>query len=157
MILLVRHGETARGTGKEPILTATGHERAKELAEALRNVKLSAILTTQLIRTQETAQPLATAQGLTHTVVNFDPSKAAEYANAAKQEIQKHAGGAVLVVGHQRSIPPLIMAYGGPQLPIICEHRFGNMFVLTPTTNGKPYVVHSQYGAPNSPPAADCM
>jgi phosphohistidine phosphatase SixA len=157
MIVLVRHGETAQGTGNEPILTPAGHERAKELALALRNVKFSAIITTQLIRTHETAQPLATTQGLNRTVVHFDPSKPGDYVNAAKEEIRKHAGGAVLVVGHQRSTPPLIAAYGGPQLPIICENRFGNMFVLTPADSGKAYLVHSHYGASSPPPGADCM
>jgi broad specificity phosphatase PhoE len=157
MIVLVRHGETGQGPGNEPILTAAGHERAKELAVALRNVKFSAILTTHLIRTHETAQPLVTTQRLTRTVVHFDPSKPAEYVNAAKEEIRKHAGGAVLVVGHQRSIPPLIAAYGGPQLPIICENRFGNMFVLTPADSGSAYLVHSHYGASSPPPGADCM
>ena len=157
MIVLVRHGETAQGPGNEPVLTAAGHERAKELAVALRNVKFSAIITTQLIRTHETAQPLGSAQGLTRTVVHYEPSKSGDYVNAAKLEIRKHVGGAVLVVGHQRSIPPLIAAYGGPQLPIICENRFGNMFVLTPTDNGTAYLVHSHYGALSPPPAADCM
>jgi phosphohistidine phosphatase SixA len=157
MIVLVRHGETGQGPGNEPILTPAGHERAKELVVALRNVKLSAIITTQLIRTHETAQPVATAQGLTRTVVHFEASKPGEYVTAAKQEIQKHAGGAVLVVGHQRSTPPLIGAYGGPRLPIICENRFGNMFVLTPADSGKAYLVHTHYGASSPPPAADCM
>jgi broad specificity phosphatase PhoE len=157
MIVLVRHGETGQGPGNEPILTAAGHERAKELSAALRNVKFSAIVTTHLIRTHETAQPLATTQGLTRTVVHFDPSKSADYVNAAKEEIRKHAGGAVLVVGHQRSIPALIAAYGGPQLPIICENRFGNMFVLIPADGGKAYLVHSHYGASSPPPGADCI
>jgi len=43
MIVLVRHGETARGPGNERVLTAAGHERAKELAVALRNVKFSGV------------------------------------------------------------------------------------------------------------------
>jgi phosphohistidine phosphatase SixA len=157
MIVLVRHGETAQGPGSEPVLTTAGHQRAKELAAALRHVKLSAIITTQLIRTHETAQPAAATQGLTRTVVHFEPSKSADYVNAVKQEIRKHGGGAVLVVGHQRSTPPLIAAYGGPELPIICEHRFNNLFVLTPADSGKAYLVHSHYGASSPPPAADCM
>jgi len=89
--------------------------------------------------------------------LSFDRTKTDAYVGAVKQEMRKYVGGAVLVVGHQRSVPPLIEAYGGPKLPIICENRFENLFVLSPGEGGKAHLVHSRYGAINPTSAPDCM
>src|SRR5207248_969222 len=65
LVVLVRHGDTAPGSGSDPELTAAGAKRAQDLAATLRGTKFSAIVTTQLVRTRQTAQPLAGALGFT--------------------------------------------------------------------------------------------
>ena len=70
-LFLVRHGQTAANTRLEldtgapgfP-LTALGWEQAAALPAAFRGTELDLIVTSNLIRTQQTAQPLAEARGM---------------------------------------------------------------------------------------------
>src|ERR1700694_910208 len=70
VLVLVRHADKAAEPADDPPLTAAGAKRAQDLAAALRTAGVTAIITTQLRRTRETAQPLATALGLVAQVVN---------------------------------------------------------------------------------------
>jgi probable phosphoglycerate mutase len=70
-LYLVRHGETHANVARQLDtavpgleLTDAGHEQARALAERLRGEDLGAIYVSDLVRTQQTAQPLATALGL---------------------------------------------------------------------------------------------
>jgi len=54
-VLLVRHAEKAAEPADDPPLTAAGAERAQALATALQDAGVTAIITTQLRRTRETA------------------------------------------------------------------------------------------------------
>jgi broad specificity phosphatase PhoE len=57
-IWLVRHGEPSAAIGRDPGLTARGHEQAAALVEVLAP---AALLTSPLRRARETAAPLARA------------------------------------------------------------------------------------------------
>src|SRR5258708_37686179 len=70
ILILVRHADKAAQPADDPPLTAAGAKRAQDLAEALRPAGVTAIITTQLRRTRDTAQPLATALGIVPEVVN---------------------------------------------------------------------------------------
>lgn len=78
-MLLIRHGQsaemavtdyprTAEGQG-DPELSAKGHRQAAALAERLVDAGIEAMYVTSLIRTQQTAAPLAARLGLTPVVV----------------------------------------------------------------------------------------
>src|SRR5436309_12811453 len=67
-LVLVRHADTAALPDRP--LSAAGLKRAQDLASALRNAGVTAIITTQLRRTRETAHPLASALGLVPEVIN---------------------------------------------------------------------------------------
>ena len=69
VLVLVRHADKAAEPADNPPLTSAGTKRAQDLAAALRNAGVTAIITTQVRRTRETAQPLATALGLTPEVL----------------------------------------------------------------------------------------
>jgi broad specificity phosphatase PhoE len=170
VLVLVRHADKAAEPADNPPLTPVGTKRAQDLAEALRNAGVTAIITTQVRRTRETAQPLATALGLTPEVLNvgeralvanpapgqqFPPEvlKArAEYIKAIEAVVRRMSG-VVLVVGHDWSVPGLIASFGGPQLPNICASVYDNLFVLT-FANGKANLIQAHYGAPT--PDTDC-
>jgi hypothetical protein len=55
LVLLVRHAEKAAEPADDPPLTAAGAERAQALATALQDAGVTAIITTPLRRTRETA------------------------------------------------------------------------------------------------------
>lgn len=70
-LLLVRHGQTAANVRGEldtampgPGLTRLGRRQAKAIPTALAAEAIDGIYSSVLIRTQETARPLATARGL---------------------------------------------------------------------------------------------
>jgi broad specificity phosphatase PhoE len=149
LIVLVRHGDTVPNSGSDPDLTAAGAKRAQDLASALSGTKFTAIITTQLVRTKQTAQPTATALGLTPEVVAYAAPQREAHVKSVADAVRKHAGGSVLVVGHSTTIPLIIGALGGPRLSDICETIFDNLFALVPAGANVQFV-HARYGAASS-------
>ena len=66
MIYFVRHGEAAAGWGAhpDPGLSAKGKAQAEQVCIALRQNAIATILTSPMMRCQETAAPFAAASGL---------------------------------------------------------------------------------------------
>lgn len=159
MVILVRHAEKAPETSDapgDPNLSAAGAARAAALAQALEGMKVTAIVTTHLQRTGQTAAPLARALGLTPEVVKIEKGEAIP-AHAAKvaAAVRRHPGGVVLVVGHSNTVTPILAALGGPILPDLPDGEYGNLFVLTPDPSGGPArLARSKYGAPDGEGAA---
>ena len=170
VLVLVRHADKAAQPADDPPLTAAGAKRAEDLAAALRNAGVTAIITTQLRRTRETAQPLAKALGIVPEVISvgqralvanpaagaqFPPevlSERAEYVKQLEQAVRGRSG-VVLVVGHDWSAPGLIASLGGPQLPNICSSVYDNLLILT-LAKGRANLIQARYGAPT--PDTDC-
>jgi phosphohistidine phosphatase SixA len=155
LILIVRHAEKAAEPNEDPPLTAAGVERAQALATALQDAGVTAIFTTQLRRTRDTAQPFATAHGLTPEVIPAKRGEAKQHAEAVVAAARRHAGGIVLIVDHSNTIPTVIAALGGPHVATICESVYGNLFVLVPGT-GETRLVRSHYGIADPAPNQDC-
>ena len=155
LVLLVRHAEKAAEPPSDPPLTAAGVARAQALAAALRDAGVTAVITTQLRRTRETAQPLAVARGLTPEVVPISRATIPAHVEAAVVAVRRHSGGVVLVVGHNNSVPAIITALGGPRLPEICESTYGDLFILQ-LSGREARLVQAHYGltAPDAGP--DC-
>jgi phosphohistidine phosphatase SixA len=164
VLVLVRHADKAAQPADDPPLTAAGAKRAQDLAAALRNAGVTAIITTQLRRTRETAQPLATALGLSPEVIRVgeralvsnpaaDARLPPEIVEARAEYIKvlgpavRRLSGVVLVVGHDWSVPGLIASLGGPELPNICSSVYDNFFVLT-SAGGKAHLIRGRYGEP---------
>lgn len=153
VVLVVRHAERAPGTGDPPISDA-GRERAAALAEIGKLTGVSAIVTTQLQRTRQTAAPLAEALKITPVVVPTQPDlakHAAEIAAAVRQQ----AGKTVLVVGHSNTVPAIVAALGGPKLPDLCEPEYDSLITLILDAGGGVRVVKTRFGAP-TPVDASC-
>jgi broad specificity phosphatase PhoE len=154
LVLLVRHAEKAREPAEDPPLTPAGVQRAQDLAAALKDAGVTTIVTTQLRRTRDTAQPLADALGLSPEIVPVGEDEGA-HAAAVAAAVRGHPGGIVLVVGHSNTVPKIIAALGGPSMPEICETLFANLFVLALDADAA-RLVRAHYGAADDPPAADC-
>ncbi len=146
MIVLVRHADRASNPSNDPPLTTAGAKRSQDLAAVLGDAKLTAIITTQLRRTRETAQPIAAMLGLAADPIYLDPQQQDAHIKAVLAALRNRAGGSVLVVGHSTTVPALIEALGGPHLAVICETVYDNLFVLIPTS-ATPFLVKSRYGA----------
>jgi broad specificity phosphatase PhoE len=146
VIVIVRHANKAAEPVDDPPLTDAGVKRSQELVTTLRDAGVTAIITTELRRTRETAVPLAKALGLTPEVVQRGGrGQLNEHLKALETAARRHAGGVVLVIGHDNTVPGLIAWLGGPKLPNICDPDYDNLFVLIPA-KGKVHLVHSHYG-----------
>jgi broad specificity phosphatase PhoE len=152
MVILVRHAEKAKDGGDDPALSGSGAERAKALAAALADSGVTAIVTTQLRRTGDTAAPLAVARGLTPEVVRVEKGEPIPaHAAAVAAAVRRHPGGVVLVVGHSNTVPAIIAALGGPKLPDLADAEYSNLFVLVPgaAQAGPAQLTRTHFGEPD--------
>jgi broad specificity phosphatase PhoE len=131
-VILVRHAEKSLTPKDNPILTDAGKTRANHLAEMLSNAGVQAIYTSQFERTKLTAEPLAKKLAIDATVI--DAAKSDEFANAIRT---KNAGQTVLVVGHSNSLPEIIRALNGPQIPELDDNEYDSFFVLSVPESGE--------------------
>ncbi|HEX5113445.1 MAG TPA: phosphoglycerate mutase family protein, partial [Saprospiraceae bacterium] len=100
--ILVRHAETT-GSGSNPNLSVDGQARATRLSQMLDKANLNAVYSSNFKRTMQTAQPTATAKGLSVSI--YDPT---DPGNIAAQVLHNYPLGAVLIVGHSNTIPELL-------------------------------------------------
>ena len=68
-ILLLRHAERSEYESRDGVLSEAGEARARALARLLQDAGVTAIYTSQLKRTIQTAEPLAKALGIVPTPV----------------------------------------------------------------------------------------
>jgi len=141
-ILLVRHAEkTMQGT--DPPLSDEGQVRAQTLAHVTGEAGVTAIYTSQYLRTQQTVEPLSTQLSL--PVIQVD---SANVDNLVEQILSNHAGGVVVVVGHSNTIPLIIEELGGGPISPIQEREFDNLFVITVLRFNRAKVLNLKYGDP---------
>lgn len=142
-VILVRHAEKKiEPSNPNPDLSDAGKARAQELVRILKDAGVTAIYATQYGRTQQTVQPLAAALSLPVNQVESGQTQ-----KLVEEITTKHGGGIVFVAGHNNSVPAAIAALGGPNLPIISESEYDNMFVLTIYRFGSAKVVKLKYGS----------
>lgn len=150
MVVLVRHAEKAATPSDDPSLTPEGQQRARALAATLQHAGVTVIITTEALRTKETADPLAAhlPAGSKPEIVRTVPGDVPAHAKAVAAAVRRHTGEGVLVVGHSNTIPAIIEALGGPHLSQICDAVFDDLFVLVPKGDGM-RLVQGRYGAPS--------
>jgi len=142
-VILIRHAEKKiEPENKDPDLSPAGLARAEELVRMFSNTGITAIYATQFKRTQQTVKPLADKLGL--PVTQVDAKKTPEL---VKQIRSRNAGQVVFIAGHNNSVPEIITALGGPQLPIIPETEYDNLYILTVQTDGSAKLLKLKYGS----------
>ena len=122
-VVIVRHAEKA-SSEKDPDLSAAGLKRADELAQMLKDSGITAIFTSELKRTQQTAAPLAKTLGIAPTIVPAGDT------NALIAKLRELKGNA-LVVGHGNTIPNLIKELGIDASVTIHESDYTQVLVVT--------------------------
>lgn len=158
VVYIVRHAEKAAEPRRDPGLTPAGESRAAALAEALAEARLTAIVTSQLRRTRETAAPLANATGLTPVVIRYRPGDSEAHGRAVADAIREQfPGGVVLVVGHSDTVPPIIRALGGPAMePLCAATEYASLFKLLLVAGAPTAMERSSYGRPDPPLPPEC-
>lgn len=143
-IILVRHAEKqiVPPENKDPDLSPAGVTRAQELARMFGDSGITAIYATQYKRTRQTVKPLADKVGMPVTQV-----EAKETAELVKQLRARGAGQMIFIAGHNNSVPEIIAAMGGPQMPIIPETEYDNLYILTVQSDGSAKLLTMKYGS----------
>ena len=137
-VILVRHAERVLGDGDVP-LTDRGRERAAALARLLVDADVRSIITSEMIRTQQTAAPLAKQAKLEPQIIP------AAKLDAIVERIRAAKGGTVLVVHHSNTVPQLVEKLGA-KTPPIRDDEFDRLILLTLLATGTPSVVTLRYG-----------
>ena len=136
-VFLVRHAEKADAPRQDPPLNDIGTARAKELARMLDGAGIKTIITSQFLRTKQTAEPLAQKLGLTaiSMPIAMSPSNPQQVSEQSISEIvsrvNERPGENVLVIGHSNTVPEVIRMLGGDVVPTIDEKKFDDLFVVT--------------------------
>ena len=147
-VIVVRHAEKAVGQGDDPHLSDAGEARAEALARSLEDAGVTAVITTQWVRTAETAEPTAREAGASPEVVpvvwNSIPRNAADVAAA----VRRHPGEVVLVVGHSNTVPDIVAALGVERPAEICDSEYDRMEIVSMEADGNARLIESRYGAP---------
>lgn len=124
VIYLVRHAEKT-AERPDPGLTDKGRARAIALADRLENAGLTAILSSDYIRTRETARPISTRLGI--GVELYDARDLPALAMRLKT-----MQGRILVVGHSNTTPMLAELLGGnPGTPIDEAGEYDRLYIVT--------------------------
>lgn len=140
--IITRHAEK-EAAGTDPNLDADGIARANELKRILNNVPVSAIYSTPFNRTKQTAQPLASAKGL--SVTEYQP--ATPYAQLVDQLLAAHRGKVVVIVGHSNTVPDILKEISDNSFNItITETQYDNLFIVSMPDKLKPTINHLKYG-----------
>ncbi len=118
---VVRHADK----GADGLLTQDGFDRADDLWQELADKKIDAIYTTQVQRTQQTAQTVVDSTGLTPIVIqSFNtPDLISNLRGTSKKSI--------LVVGHSNTVPVIVDSLMvSPQGIVIPETDYDNLFII---------------------------
>jgi phosphohistidine phosphatase SixA len=129
-IYLVRHAYKVSEETDSPLSDA-GRARAKCLAKTLEDAQIQQIFTSDLLRTQQTAAPLAEKLHLKPVAIPIgkpDDLIAAIRSSKAKS---------VLVVWHDATLPKILNALGAPEITPIAHTEYDRFFVLTLSGDGK--------------------
>jgi len=155
-VIVVRHAEKALVPADNPGLSDAGKRRAAELARQLVDADVvpglgvDAIYSTATRRTEETAQPVATALGL--PIIPYDASNTETIMD---EIVREHKGKIVLVVGHSSTVPALIGNMGASKnVPQINEYEYDNIYVVSIPWFGKTKTIRLRYGEPYIAPVA---
>lgn len=140
-IILVRHAERSNAMSADTPLSPAGQERAKALARVLKDASIRHIYVTEVLRTQQTAEPLAALLHLKPVVIDQKDT------DSLLAQLRKLGDDdAALVVGHTATIPLLIERLGGGKAAQMSDSEYDRLTVVI-TSSGKAHVVVMRYGA----------
>ncbi len=146
-IFVVRHVEKQSDSNAPPTpLSEAGRARARRLAEILRDAGVTAIYSTDMVRTKETVEPLARLRHLPVRIYaaanaqgNADPGVLVSMLKKARPT------DIVLVVGHGDTIGPLLTALGCRGDVRIGSADYDNLFVVVPRPGRDPQLLRLRY------------
>src|SRR5215831_12654793 len=106
VVIVVRHADKDTIPKDDPPLTAAGVARAQALASTLEHAGVQVVITTQLVRSQQTGRAVADRLGARMIAISRG-SDISQHAADVAAEVRRHRGETVLVVGHGETVGPI--------------------------------------------------
>jgi broad specificity phosphatase PhoE len=147
-IVLLRHAEKASSAEhpRDPPISKEGHQRARRIAEKLRDKDIAVIYATQYARTQQTAAPTAAQHKQPIRIIWMGNRELRDQALELKQHIlQKHRGKTVLIVGHSNTIPAFAEVFSAAHIPEIGEQEYGRWVEVSIHSSGRTQLQTQRY------------
>ena len=123
----IRHAEKDRSdpTNKNPSLTIQGLERANKWAVFFKDKNIAAVYSTNYIRTQQTALPIAKEQNI--EIINYTTKEL-----ISEKFIANNKGKNIVIVGHSNTTPELVNSLlGEKKYEDIADSENNNVFIVT--------------------------
>ncbi|MBV43018.1 MAG: histidine phosphatase family protein [Crocinitomicaceae bacterium] len=137
-IYLVRHAEKQTDSN-DPPLTECGVERSASFSALFESVTLEAVYSTDYKRTQSTALPTATDQGL--SIQSYEPDALGEIA----EELIRN-GQDALVVGHSNTTAVLAGMLVGEELGSFDESIYNRVYqVVVSKADRRLHLLHTSF------------
>ena len=141
-VFVVRHAER---TGEpDPPLNADGQRRAEVLARMLADAGVKTFITSEALRAQQTALP--TARRANREIEVFRDKAIDEI--AARARAATTLAEATLIVGHRSTVPLIVKALGGGDIPERGSSEHDRLLVVTLLPNGAAAVATLRFEAP---------
>lgn len=146
-VFVVRHAEKQTDSNDAGVpLSEAGRARAMRLAALLKNAGVTAIYSTDFVRTLETAEPLARALKITVRKYSATgPDGKPDLQPLARRLKGEHARDIVLVVGHSNTVPPLLKVLGCTENIEIPAAQYDDLFAVVPTAHEPPTLLRLTY------------
>jgi broad specificity phosphatase PhoE len=122
LVVAVRHAEKVDDGTRDPALTEAGLERARALAALLTDEGVERVLSSDFIRTRDTAAPAATAAGVEIEI--YDPRDIPGLAEALLAASER----VILVVGHSNTTPTLVAELTGQPADPMPEEEYDRLY-----------------------------
>ena len=135
---VVRHADNVDAS-RNPDLNADGLARAQALVDRLARQDLSAIYTTNFMRTTQTVLP--TAYPASHPAAEFTARLRAA-----------HPQGSILIAGHSDTVPAIVAALCGCSVTPMPDDEFDRLSIIHIDANGRKSLHVERYGAPSPRP-----
>jgi len=120
---VVRHADRLDNSANSP-LSPAGFQRANALRDTLASKGINLVFASTFQRTQQTAQPTATANGLTMNLYSPDTTA------GLVTRLRKINGKNILVAGHSDNVPVIVQGLSGQSIPAIASNDFDNLFII---------------------------
>jgi broad specificity phosphatase PhoE len=140
-VFVVRHAE--RTGDPDPPLNEEGQRRAQALARLLSEANVTHFYTSEAVRARQTAEPTARRAGKQIEILKDKDIEGIVRGVRANTG----AGQATLVVGHRSTVPLIVKALGGGDIPKLNSAEHDRLIVLTLLPDGEARAVTLRYGA----------
>jgi broad specificity phosphatase PhoE len=140
LVVAVRHAEKVDASA-DPALSEAGVERAVALAGVLADAGIERVLSTDYLRTRDTAAPTAEAFGLDLEI--YDPTDMPGLADALRNAPES----AILVVGHSNTTPALVAELTGEPAEPMPDAEYDRLYRVWIAADGSTRVEVDRYGS----------